>query len=126
MKRLALASALLMVLGFFTACSDDADVASENISKDADNFKVLRRIVFYNTYTDTYMYEIQGFCNIEDDGSQLEVTCKLGKDEYKKHFLKATGNATYFVEQLESSDVSTDFYKVTFKPTTIIPDVQVR
>ena len=35
------------------ACSDDAEVASRNISKAADNFEIDRRIVFYNGITDT-------------------------------------------------------------------------
>ena len=33
--------------------------------------------------------EIEGLCSINVDGldSQLEVTCKVGDDEFKKHFL---------------------------------------
>jgi hypothetical protein len=123
---LSITLALAMVFGFSACTDDDADVVSENISKDADNFKVLRRTVFYNGITDTYMLELTGFCNIEDDGQQLEVTCKVGDGAYKKHFLRVSDNATYFVEQLSDSNVSADFYKVTFKPSTIIPDVDVR
>lgn len=127
MRKMIGAFALALAL-VFTGCSTDtdADVVSHNISEDADNFKVARRVVFYNGITDTYMLELSGFCNIEDDGQQLEVTCKLSDDEYKKHFLRVSDNATYFVEQLEASDVSADFYKVTYKPTAIIPDVEIR
>jgi hypothetical protein len=125
----SLFAGLFLIVGL-SACSgqDDADVVSANISKDADNFKVLRRIVFYNGITDNYMLEIVGYCNIDVDEkeSQLEVTCKLGNDAYKKHFLGIADNATYFVEQLESSDVSEDFYTVTYKPTSILPNVQIR
>lgn len=125
MKKIAIGIALILSMGLFTACEgDSADVVSENISKDADEFRVPRRIVFYNGITDTYMLEVRGMCNIEDDGQQLEVTCKLGDDAYKKHFLRVSDNATYFVEQMESVDVSEDFYKVTYKPSTIIPDVE--
>ena len=108
------------------ACSDDADVASSNLSKDADNFKINRRIIFLNGITDQYLLTIEGFCNIEDQKTQLEVVCKLGKDAYKKHFLGLSDNVTYFVEQVDAADVSTSFYKVTFKPSTIIPDVDAR
>jgi hypothetical protein len=108
-------------------CSSDADVASGNISKDADNFKVNRRIVAVNGITDKYILSVEGWCNIKVDSAdhQLEVTCKVGGG-YKKHFVGLSDNTTYFVEQLDAANVSTDHYKVIFKPETIIPDVEAR
>jgi len=125
MKKIALTLALIVSL---TACATDADVASENINKDADNFKIVRRIVFYNGITDNYILEITGNCNIEIDEAedQFVTTCKLGDDQFKKHYLGLSDNVTYFVEQIESADVSTDHYKVVFKPSVIVPDVEVR
>jgi len=121
--KLAVAlSAGLLVL---TGCSSDADVASENISKDADNFKVLRRIVAINGITDKYILSVEGFCNINDEKTQLEITCKL-PDGYKKHFVGLSDNTSYFVEQMESANVSVDHYKVIFKPEAIVPDVEAR
>lgn len=125
-KTLTTIAAAALLVGGLSACSDDADVVSENISKDADNFKITRRVIFVNGITDEYLLTIEGRCNIDDDGEQLEVTCKLGDDEFKKHFLGLSDNMTYFVEQTEAADVSDDFYKVTFKPTTIVPDVDAR
>lgn len=119
--------AVALALGL-TACSTtDADVASENLSKAADQFEIQRRVVFLNGITDEYMLTIEGLCSIEADmeDDQLEVTCKTGKDEYKKHFLGLSDNVTYFVEQMESADVSTDRYRVVFKPSVIIPDIEV-
>lgn len=124
-RKIAAALAVATALGL-TACSDDADVASDNLSKAADNFEVARRIVFVNGITDQYLLEVIGFCSITDEGNQLEVTCKTGPDQYKKHFLGLSDNVTYFAEQIQAADVSTDFYRVTFKPTTIIPDVDLR
>lgn len=108
-----------------TACSDDAKVASDNLSKAADNFEVQRRIVFFNGITDTYLLEIVGLCSINDDGGQLEVTCKV-EDGYKKHFLGLSDNVSYFVEQVESKRVSDTYYRVTFKPQSIVPDIDFR
>lgn len=107
------------------ACDDDADVASDNISKAADNFEVQRRIVFYNTIQDKYIFVIVGRCNIEDEGNQLEVTCQLGPNDIRKHFLGLT-NTTYFVEQTEPLNASTDRYEVSFKPEALIPDIEKR
>lgn len=114
------AAALALTLG---ACSTDADVASKNLSKAADQFEIQRRIVFLNGITDTYMLTIEGLCSIKDEGFQLEVTCKVGDDEFKKHFLGLSDNVSYFVEQMESADVSTSRYRVVFKPSTLVPDV---
>lgn len=104
-------------------CDDDARVASYNVSKAADMFEVNRRVVFMNGITDRYMLEIQGLCSIEDQGRQLEVTCKIGHDGYKKHFLGLSDNVTYFVEHLNPTKVSRFHYRVVFKPQTIIPDI---
>lgn len=108
-------------------CSSDADVASENLSKAADNFEVPRRIVFFNGITDKYLLEIQGRCSIAADtaSKKLDVTCKVG-DGYKKHFLGLSDNVSYFVEQVEGKNVSTDFYQVNFKPQAIVPDIELR
>lgn len=110
-----------------TACfEDDADVASENVSKAADNFEVNRRIVFFNGITDTYLLEIKGACSIEAEPKQLEVICKVGKNKYVKEFLGLSDNVSYFVEQGEPVEASAYHYRKTFKPQSILPDVDFR
>jgi len=123
-SKVGFAAAGLALAVFLAGCSSDADVASENLSKDAEQFKIQRRVVFFNGITDTYLLSIEGRCSIEDDGGQLEVTCKLGDDQFKKHFLGLSDNVSYFVEQMDAADVSTDHYKVVFKPESIVPDVE--
>lgn len=107
-------------------CDNDADVASRNLSQAADNFAINRRIVFYNGVTGDYMLTIEGLCAQVVDGRKLSVTCKTGPNEYKKHFLGLSDNVTYFSEQIEPAKVSTFFYKVTFKPSVIVPSVEMR
>lgn len=115
----------IMAILPLSGCSTDADVASHNLSKEADMFQIDRRVVFFNGITDTYMLTIEGKCSITDQSSQLEVTCKTGPGSYKKHFLGLSDNVTYFVEQLEPAGVSAFHYKVIFKPQTIMPDVDL-
>ena len=125
MKKLLIAAVAGLGLA---ACIPDADVASRNLSKAADMFEIDRRVIFYNGITDSYMLTIEGRCSLgnHDTASQLTVTCKTGPDAYKKHFLGLSDNVTYFVEQLESVDVSVYHYRVVFKPQTIIPDIDFR
>lgn len=126
--KIALSVAMVVGLGLgTTACfEDDADVASENVSKAADNFEVNRRIVFFNGITDTYLLEIKGACSIEAEPKQLEVICKVGKNEYVKEFLGLSDNVSYFVEQGEPVKASAYHYRKTFKPQSILPDIDFR
>ena len=108
----------------FAACND-AEVASRNLSIAADTFEIGRRVVFLNGITDTYLLSIEGFCSIDDQGRQLEVTCETAPGEYKKHFLGLSDNVTYFAEQTDAANVSAYHYRVVFKPQTIIPDIDL-
>lgn len=123
MKK-TLAALGLSALMLVTGCTDAA-VVSSNLSKAADQFEIDRRIVFFNGITDTYLMTIEGRCSIEADGmdAQLEVTCKIGEDQFKKHFLGLSDNVSYFVEQLEVADASEYHYRVIFKPEVIVPDI---
>ena len=122
-----LAIAILPLLGL-TACPNDADVASRNISKAADAFEVNRRIVFYNGVTGEYILTIEGRCSLgnEDTIKRLSVTCKVGPNAFKKHFLGLSDNVTFFAEQIGDVNVSTYHYRVIFKPSVIIPSVDPR
>src|SRR5688500_4753920 len=119
---------VVSVLVTLTACENDADVASRNLSKAADMFEVNRRVDFYNGITTDYILVIEGLCSLGnyDSAVQLTATCKTGPDAYKKHFLGLSDNVTFFAEQLEPMGVSVYHYRVVFKPQTIIPDVDFR
>lgn len=117
---------ILLLFLFVSACSRDAQIASKNLSRASDMFEIDRRIVFYNGINGQYMLNIEGKCSILEEMGQLEVTCKIGDNEYKKHFLGLSDNVTYFVQQLEPKGVSVYRHRVIFKPETIIPDVEVR
>lgn len=125
-KKLFIPLLAIAILLVGAGCSD-ADVASENLSRAADQFEVNRRIIFYNGITGDYMLSIEGLCSLGnyDSAGQLSVTCKTGPKSYKKHFLGLSDNVTYFVEQVEPTKASDHFYRVIFKPSVIIPDVDL-
>jgi hypothetical protein len=127
MKKVITSVLIAATLGL-AGCSREADVASRNLSQAADMFEVNRRIVFYNGITGDYMLTIEGLCSLgnEDKARQLSVTCKTGPTAYKKHFLGLSDNVTYFLEQMESAKVSTYHYRVIFKPSVIVPDIEIK
>lgn len=124
MKKLMLAAVAALTMA---GCARDADVASRNLSQAADMFQINRRVVFYNGITGEYILSVEGLCALgnQDTAQRMSVTCKVGPDTYKKHFLGLSDNVTFFAEQIESSKVNVYHYKVIFKPQSIIPDVDL-
>ena len=124
MRKLLIGCMTALVL---TGCSD-AEMASHNLSRAADNFEINRRIVFVNGITDSYLLSIEGRCSFEVEGGNVKVavTCKTGPQAYKKHTLGLSDNVTFFSEQLEAADVSVYHYRVVFKPQTILPDIDFK
>lgn len=127
MKKIWLLFLLLLVV-VMAGCAKDADVASRNLSVAADNFEIRRRIVFYNGITGEYILELEGLCSLGnyDKSGELSVTCKVGPTAYKKHFLGLSDNVTYFAEQIDGASADIYHYRVVFKPSVIIPDIDMR
>jgi hypothetical protein len=126
-KTIAACFALVTLAG---GCSD-AEVASRNLSRAAENFEIQRRVVFYNGITGEYILTIEGLCNKDvnhDSGSErkLSIVCLTGPNEYKKHLLGLSDNVTYFIEQVDSVNVDVYHYRVFFKPSVIIPNIDMK
>lgn len=115
---------LTLIIGILTGCTS-AETVSHNLSREADEFKVKRRIVFVNLRTNDYLLEITGNCSVQggegSSNNELEVICRIGEDKYQKHFLHIANETTYTVEQLEYNDVSRYDYEIIFRPEAIVP-----
>lgn len=114
-KILCLGLGVVMMLGSLTGCSweDEADVVSQNISKEADNFNIYRKITVINNQSDVVMLEFEGWCSITKDNAdnQLEITYRVGKDEYYKDFVGLNDRTTYLVTQLDGANVDKYHYE---------------
>lgn len=121
-----LGAILALTIGMLAACTSEADTVNNNLSKSADSFEVERRIVFVNGITDKYLFTIQGLCSLNVDDVVLRVTCKVGENEYKRHYLGLSDNVTYFVEQTDAKYEDPYHYKVLFRPESIIPNVDLQ
>lgn len=122
MKKM-IAGICLLALCLVSGCSSDSEVVTENIKRDAEQFKVIRRIVFMNNITGEYLFEAEGNCSVEtnNEANRLELTCKVGEDKYKVHYFGLSDNTSYIVEQLEWKEENKYKYKIIFKPESIIP-----
>ncbi len=122
-KYIVGAVALTFLLGgAASGCTSDAQTVSENLSTAADQFEVQRKIVGINGITDEPAFEVEGKCSITDEGNQLEVTCKHGEDDYRKHFIGLSDNLFYVATQLEPMDADEYRTRIIIKPEAIIPD----
>ena len=125
MKKMFFVVIAVLFMASLFGCSDDASVARNNLEREEQNFKITRRVVFYNGITGSYILTIEGkLAIIVDSDGDLVVTVKTDNGEYLKHYLGLSDNVTYFSEALQSSDVSVSHYKVIFKPSEIIPTIE--
>lgn len=126
MRKVLLFILIIACLSTMLIGCSDAEVAAVNISKAADQFEIFRRVVFYNGITDTYILSIEGYCSVDKDtDGDLYVVVKTETGEFLKHYLGLSDNVTYFAEQLVPEKVSDKRYRVIFKPSVIIPDIDL-
>ena len=109
-----------------TGCNDDATVARHNMTKAAVNFELMRRIVFYNVRLGQNVVTVEGKCSIEYVSGRTEYICKVGDGKYIRNFLSDSNDIVAIVEQMDSVPVNVYHFRRTFKPQTIIPDIDFR
>ncbi|MEB7428517.1 hypothetical protein NGC25_14790, partial [Enterococcus faecalis] len=73
-----------------SACTE-AEKVSYNVSQEADNFNVVRRVAVINTRTDKVEFEVIGNISVDtSDKNKLVIITETGKDKYKKHLVNMT------------------------------------
>lgn len=123
-KIVALTLAAMFAAGTVTGCdSREADQVSYNMSQEADNFNVIRRLTVLNARSDKPMFELVAAFSLEVDHSdkQLEIICETGEGQYKKHFIGLNEWTMYVVEDVSGASVDKYHYEVNFLPKDIAP-----
>ena len=102
-----------------TGCRQSQRVAY-NVSRQADSFNVTRKLTVLNVRSDKILMELTGTFSIANNtANELEVICKTGKNEYKKHFVYLNGWTVYTVEDISGADVDPFKYEIVFYPQMI-------
>ena len=118
-KVITILLTLLLALSL-AACGTEASRISYNVSKEADNFNVTRRLTAINTRNDTILLELTGTFSIKTDmDGDLNIICELEDGTYQKHFIHVNEWVTYVVEDLGNSEVSKYSYELSFLPQSI-------
>lgn len=123
-KWIIIPAILSIIAATLASCEQTTNVISRNLSRAADEFEIVRRVVFYNGITGAYILSVTGKCSLGnyDKSKELSVTCKTDDGKYVKHYLGLSDNVTFFAEQMAAKKVSEYHYRVIFKPQSIIPD----
>ena len=113
---------VLLIAG--AGCERQVDKVSYNLSKEADNFNIVRRITVINCIQGDVLFQITGRISIKVDSQdkQLELTVE-DNGTYQKHFIGLSDNVTYVVEDLNigANDVSQYHYTINFNPNMWVP-----
>jgi hypothetical protein len=118
---------MLVVLGVvavsMSGCGRQATVVSRNVSKEADNFNVTRRLTVINTRTDKCILQMTGKMSLEDVENGLAVLVEVdrAKGIYQKHWVYLNQDTTYTVEDLNGVSVSKYAYELEFMPQELVP-----
>lgn len=113
--------AILCALAFILAGCTEADKVSANISKEADNFNVTRRVTIFNTRTDKLLLEVVGALSVQRSGGDIDIIIEVAPNTYKKHFVSLNSWTTYVVEDISGAFVDKYHYEINFLPEMIVP-----
>lgn len=115
-------AALLISTTLFSGCTESKRV-NYNITEEAENFNVYRRVTVINCIKGDTLFSISGRMNIEADvdDNQLELIVETDEGKYKKHFIGLSDNVTYTVEDISGSEVSKYHYEINYNPHMWIP-----
>ena len=120
MNKKLMITTMLMGVFLLGGCRE-SDKVSYNVSQEADNFNVVRRVAVINARTDKIEFEVVGRISINAGSDQLEIIVEVEKGEYKKHIVNMTEWNMYVVEDLEGAEVNEYKYKVNYMPESIVP-----
>lgn len=119
-KKFALIGLLLVAAVTMTACRQ-ADKVTYNLSKEADNFNITRRVAVYNTRTDKLLLEVIGNLSVQRSSGDIDIIVEVGEGVYKKHFVGMNQWTTYVVEDISGADVGKYYYEINFMPEMLVP-----
>ena len=115
--------AVIAMLIVFTGCARQATLVSYNVSKEADNFNVIRRLTVINTRSDKCILQMTGRMSIQDvtDGIAVLVEIDRKNSIYQKHYVYLNKNTMYTVEDVSGVGVSRYSYEMEFMPQQLAP-----
>lgn len=124
-KKVFIFIAIVIIMAFLmmTGCEmRQSNIVSRNLSLEADNFNVARKLTVINQRTDTVLFQITGNFSIEKEmDGDLAVIGENENGTYYKHFVYLSSEISYVVEDLGTTGVNKYKYQINFNPNMILP-----
>lgn len=127
MKKIKILLVCIITLFFITllnGCDRESEKVSYNISKQADNFNVVRRLTVFNMRTDKCLLQMTGKMSIQNEGhDEISVIVEVDRDKgiYQKHFVYLNDWTMYTIEDITGVQVSKYAYEIEFMPQSLVP-----
>lgn len=113
-----------LAAGVIAGCSEKDRVES-NLTKEADNFNIVRQLTVMNCIEGDVLFQMSGRMSITADteDNQLEIIVENDDNTYVKHFVGLSDNVTYVIEDLNlgANDVEKYKYTLNFNPEMWLP-----
>lgn len=113
---------LLFTIAGLTGCREAGRV-TYNLSKQADNFNVLRQVTVINCIANDTVFQMTGKMSINADtaDNQLEIVVENDDGTYAKHIIGLSDNVTYVVEDMDTNYVNKYKFTINYNPDMWIP-----
>lgn len=121
-KKIFLMALLLIIPLLLTGCMEqEAYKVTRNLSLQADNFNVTRRVTVYNCRTDKILLEVVGNLSVQKSGGDVDLIIEVAPGQYKKHFVRLNDWTMYVVEDVSGAFADKYHYTINFLPDSIMP-----
>lgn len=126
LKKVVAVGSIVAGVLTLSACYSDADTASDNIAKAAEQFEVQRTIVGQSGIDGQVFLFAEGRCSFEHAADRrVDLTCKYGPNDYRKQTVIIGDQDRVVVAQEEPIDVSVYHTRIILKPQSILPEFDI-
>lgn len=117
MKKITAVIAMMLLICLTATGCTEASQVSYNISKEANNFNVTRKLTVLNARTDTILLELTGTFALQNNSdNELEVIIETAENKYQKDYVYLNDYTMYVVEDVSGASVDKYHYEINFLP----------
>ena len=123
MKKKLIAFATVVVAAVLMVSCSKADRVSHNLSREADEMNITRKVTVINGITNQTIFQATGQMSIEyvEERKQLNIIALDDDGNYKKHIIGISDNVSYVVEDVTGMKGIDTKYRMYFNPNMILP-----
>lgn len=123
MKKKLIAFATVVAAAVLMVSCSKADRVSHNLSREADEMNITRKVTVINGITNQTIFQATGQMSIEyvEERKQLNIIALDDDGNYKKHIIGISDNVSYVVEDVTGMKGIDTKYRMYFNPNMILP-----